>query len=133
MFRNCFFVVLLVCVCNTATAGKVTYNCEVKHLYDLGHNGDLVPSHSGWSRNFVGVAFTVSRITGEITGSIVPTLLTPTTRVISKGSKDWSFRAVADFGNTYQLIEVQEFRLGPTKPFLVSSMGGTGIVTGLCQ
>jgi hypothetical protein len=30
-------------------------------------------------------------------------------------------------------IEVKEFRKGTVKPFVSSSMGGAGIVTGICK
>lgn len=133
MFRSRFIVVLLLYTCSTATAGEVSYNCEVQHVYNLEHDGTLIPSDSEWSKHFIGEFFTVSRVTGEIIGDVVPTLLTTSTRIINKGSKDWAFRAVADFEDAYQLIEIQEFRVSETKPFLASSMGGAGIVTGLCQ
>jgi len=32
-----------------------------------------------------------------------------------------------------QLLEIQEFRHGESKPFVAISMGGAGIVTGLCK
>jgi hypothetical protein len=55
------------------------------------------------------------------------------TRVVNKGSNEYSFKAVADFGENYQLLEVQGFRESSVKPFIASSMGGAGIVTGLCK
>ena len=80
-----------------------------------------------------GSIFTVSRSTGEIVGKVVPTLMAKSTRVVSKGSKENSFKTVADFGEQYQLLEIQEFRESTVKPFVASSMGGAGIVTGLCK
>ncbi len=45
-----------------------------------------------------GSAFSVSRVTGEIIGEVVPTLMAKSTRVVNQGSKENSFKAVADFG-----------------------------------
>ncbi|WP_372694751.1 hypothetical protein [Immundisolibacter sp.] len=78
-------------------------------------------------------SFSVSRVTGEIIGDVVPTPMAKSTRVVNKGTKENSFKAVADFGEQYQLIEVQEFVTGEVKPFVASSMGGAGIVTGTCK
>jgi hypothetical protein len=80
-----------------------------------------------------GSAFSVSRVTGEIIGEVVPTLMAKSTRVVNQGSKENSFKAVADFGEQYQLLEVLEFRPGDVKPFVAASMGGAGIVTGTCK
>jgi hypothetical protein len=52
---------------------------------------------------------------------------------IRKGSSEYSFKAVADFGDQIQVLEVQEFRSGPIKPFIAMSMGGAGIISGRCK
>ena len=80
-----------------------------------------------------GSQFSVSRVTGEIIGEVVPTLMAKSTRVVNKGTTENSFKAIADFGAQYQLIEIQEFRTENIKPFVASSMGGAGIVTGTCH
>lgn len=80
-----------------------------------------------------GDSFSVSRITGEIIGDWIPTILAKSTRVVNKGSKENSFKAVADFGEQIQVLEIQEFRQGSIKPFVAFSMGGVGIVTGMCK
>jgi hypothetical protein len=115
----------------TAMAGPLSYTCEVTRVYDLSRNGAL--KTSTWEKDMKGSRFTVSRSTGEIVGRVVPTLMAKSTRVVNSGSKDNSFKAVADFGKQYQLLEVQEFRQGTVKPFIASSMGGAGIITGLCE
>jgi hypothetical protein len=112
-------------------ADPLSYTCEVTHVYDLSENGSL--KASTWEKEMKGSTITVSRATGEIIGKVVPTLMAKSTRVVNKGSKEKSFKAVADFGEQYQLLEVQEFREGTVKPFIASSMGGAGIVTGLCK
>ncbi|PIS37311.1 MAG: hypothetical protein COT35_06675 [Nitrospirae bacterium CG08_land_8_20_14_0_20_52_24] len=112
-------------------ASDLSYTCEVIHVFSLTSDASL--EFSAWEKDFKGSSFTVSRTDGKITGQVLPTLLAKSTRIINKGSKENSFKAVADFGDQYQVIEIQEFRKGEVKPFVASSMGGAGIVTGLCK
>jgi hypothetical protein len=98
-------------------------------MYGLSEKGTL-ETNPKWEETMKG-SFSVSRITGEIIGDTLPTLMAKSTRVINKGSKEYSFKAIADFGDQYQLIEVQEFREGAVKPFRALSLAG--IVTGLCK
>ena len=114
-----------------ATAGPLAYTCEVLHVYSLSEKGTL--EASGFEKEMKGSLFSVSRVTGEIIGATVPTLLAKSTRVVNKGSKENSFKSVADFEVNFQILEVQEFRDGSVKPFVVTSMGGAGIVTGTCK
>jgi hypothetical protein len=122
---------LLFSVGGAAMAGDQSYTCQVNRVYELSEGGSL--ESSSWEKEMKGSSFTVSRSTGEIIGKVVPTLMAKSTRVVNKGSKKNSFKAVADFGEQYQLLEIQEFREGPVKPFVASSMGGAGIVTGSCK
>ena len=71
------------------------------------------------------------------------------TKVINKGNESWSFKSIAEFDAvnkpfssgmedavstaSFQLLEIQEFIEGDVKPFVAMSMGGTGIVTGVCK
>jgi hypothetical protein len=112
-------------------AGDLAYTCEVVHIYKLSENGALVTS--GFEKEMTGSSFSVSRITGEIIGDVVPTLLANSTRVVNKGSLEYSFKTVADFDDQVQVLEVQEFRSGPIKPFIATSMGGAGIISGTCK
>lgn len=129
----CRFVItlLLLSVGSSAIAGDLAYICVVTHVYDLSENGSL--ETSSFEKTMKGSKFSVSRETGEILGEVVPTLMAKSTRVVNRGSKENSFKAVADFGDQYQVLEVQEFRKGPIKPFASSSMGGAGVVTGQCK
>lgn len=122
---------LLLTIGSSAAAGDLTYTCVVVHVFDLSESGSL--ETSSFENTMKGSAFTVSRQTGEIFGQVVPTSRAKYTRVVNSGSKDNSFKAVADFGEQYQILEVQEFRNGSVKPFVSSSMGGAGIVTGVCK
>jgi hypothetical protein len=116
---------------SAAHAGPLAYTCTVTHIYTLTDSGAI--EVSPFEKDMKGSSFSVSRVTGEITGEVVPTLLAKSTRVVNKGTKENSFKAVADFGEQFQLLEVQEFKAGETKPFVASSMGGAGIVTGTCK
>ena len=112
-------------------AGELSYTCEVRHVYSLSSGGSLKPS--GFEKQMKGSSFSVSKVTGEFKGEVIPTLMAKSTSVINKGSAEYSFKAVADFGNEFQIIEVEEFKESALKPFVSSSMGGAGIVTGLCK
>ena len=122
------FVALLLFQSGNLAAGEIAYTCEVVHVYRLSKNCTL--EISGFEKQMRGSSFSVSRVTGEILGEVVPTLLAKSTRVVNRGSSENSFKAVADFGDQFQILEVQEFRFGPIKLFVASSMGGAGIVTG---
>lgn len=123
--------VLFLSLGNNAMAGVLAYTCEVAHVYSLSDKGSL--EISALEKDMKGSSFSVSRVTGEIIGEVVPTSMAKSTRVVNKGSKENSFKATADFGEQYQILEVQEFRDGAVKPFVSSSMGGAGIVPGSCK
>lgn len=123
--------VFAVLLSGNVTAGELSYTCKVAHLYALSANGAL--ESSGFEKQMKGGTFSVSRVTGEIIGEVVPTALAQSTRVVNEGSSENSFKAVADFGGQYQVLEVQEYQSGAIKPFIALSMGGAGIVTGTCQ
>lgn len=114
-----------------AVSGEVSYTCQVSHIYALSEKAVL--EISALEKEMKGSSFTVSRVTGEIIGEVVPTIMAKSTRIISHGSKDNSFKTISDFDEQVQVLEVQEFRSGTVKPFISSSMGGAGIVTGTCK
>lgn len=124
------------CLRLVAFANEVSYTCTVLNTYELENDGSL--RRSGFDGDFRGERFTVSRANGQITGSVVPTLLAQDTDVLSYGDSSNSFRTIASFasaasGRDIQVLYVQEFVPGKNKPFVVSSMGGAGIVTGTCE
>ena len=123
--------ILILSFVNNAIAGGLAYTCTVGHVYDLSDKGSL--EISGLENQMKGSSFSVSRVTGEIIGEVIPALLAKSTRVVNKGSGENSFKATADFGMQYQLIEVQEFKGSLDKPFVASAMGGAGIITGFCK
>jgi len=116
---------------------ELSYTCQVANVYALGDNGEL--SQSPWREKWEGSQFSVSRSSGEIIGELVTTEFAESTSVINAGSGANSFKALALFppigGSSaqVQIIEVQEFKEGQGKPFVVMSMGGAGIVTGQCR
>ena len=80
-----------------------------------------------------GARFAVSRLDGKILGEVLASPSAESTRVVNRGSRSSSFKAIADLGNRFQSLEVQEFRDGERKPFVALSMGGAGIVSGVCR
>jgi hypothetical protein len=126
-----FGVALLFSFAGSATAAPLTYTCDVLHIYDLSEKGAL--NVSAFEKEMKGGSFSVSRVTGEIVGEVVSTILAKSTRVLNNGSTKNSFKAAADFEEQFQVLEVQEFRPGSVKPFVASSMGSAGIVTGTCK
>ncbi len=112
-------------------AGDLSYDCVIINVYDIDDSGVL--KTSGWQEQFKGDKFSVSRKTGKIEGQTLTTVLAKNTRVINHGSKKNSFKAVAEFEGQIQVIEIQEFKEDSKKPFVATSMGGAGIVTGICQ
>jgi hypothetical protein len=132
------FAVLLLCTSGAAAAGELAYACDVTHVYSLANSGSL-ETLPALEKIMKENPFSVSRETGALTGNstTLDTSLAKSTRVISRGSKENSFTAVADFGafangtHPYQYIQIQEFLPGAAKPFVV--MGTVGIVTGICK
>ena len=122
---------ILLLICTNLNAATLSYTCEVTNVYGLNDDGSL--KVSGFDKGMKGSKFSVSRVTGEIIGQVVPTIVANSTRVINKGSSENSFKTVAEFDEQFQILEVQEFRKGDSKPFVSSSTGGAGIVTGLCK
>ena len=124
-------IAILLLICTNLNAATLSYTCEVTNVYGLNDDGSL--KVSGFDKGMKGSKFSVSRVTGEIIGQVVPTIVANSTRVINKGSSENSFKTVAEFDEQFQILEVQEFRKGDSKPFVSTSMGGAGIVTGLCK
>jgi hypothetical protein len=123
--------IALLALSQGASAAEQSYTCEVLRVYDLADDASL--EVSGFQKTMKGGTFSVSRVTGEIIGQVVPTLMAASTRVVDRGSAENSFKAVADFEGQVQVLEVQEFKQGNTKPFIALSMGGAGVVTGTCK
>lgn len=115
----------------TSEAGNLGYDCVIKNVYDVDDAGVL--KASGWQEQFKSDKFSVSRETGKIVGQTLTTILAKNTRVINQGSKENSFKALAEFEGQIQVVEIQEFKEGVKKPFVTTSMGGAGIVTGICE
>lgn len=114
-----------------AVASDHQYSCRVLQVYDLAADGHL--ASSAWDASLKDGSFTVSRDTGDIVGLVLPTALAKSVRVVNRGSKQNAFKAVADFGEQTEIIEIQECRDGPVKPFVAASMGGAGIVSVVCR
>jgi hypothetical protein len=134
------FIFLFLCNNYTASAGEFSYTCEVSHVYNLEKNGELKTFPDSMLEKIVKEnTFSVSRETGMLIGNSasMDTSRAKTITVINKGTKENSFKAIADFGNfengnhPFQIIEIEEFSVGTEKPFVL--MGELGIVTGVCK
>lgn len=124
----------------TVYAGTSEYTCTITQTYQLKEIGELeAPSEESREKVRPRHTFTISRETGMIVGkeSELDTRLAKATVVIHKGSKESSFVAVADFGETqsgtraYRVIRIEEFKKGSDKPFV--AMRDLDIVTGTCR
>ncbi len=117
-----------------ATSVEDRYDCEIKEAYDVEADGLL---HAGrWGGKPRGAKFVVSRLTGQVIGDWVPTAVATETAVLQHGDSEWGFQAIAKFrrgpGTNIQTIHINEFVVGSAKPFIATSHGGVGIVTGIC-
>lgn len=121
----------MIAVFGVCQAGEQAYVCTVEHVYNVSDYGKLIESEL--DDEMEGARFAVSRLDGKILGEVLATPLAESTRVLNRGSASDSFKAVADFGDRVQSLEVREFHEGEMKPFVVLSMGGEGIVTGVCR
>ncbi len=112
-------------------AADLEYQCVVKHVYKINNQGKLVVSD--FQKQLEESVFNVSRETGAVSGKVLTTDLAQKTQVINHGSRENSYKAIAEFEGQIQLIEIQIFKEGSIKPFVASSIGGAGIVTGTCK
>ncbi len=140
-------IFIVMTMCSFLSADDLMYKCIVKNVYVLNDDGSL--KNSNMEKEFKGSEFSVSRISGEIVGKVLPTLMANSTKVINKGNESYSFKSVAEFDAvnkplsngsedavstaSLQLLEIQIFQQGAIKPFVAMSMGGAGIVTGTCE
>ena len=131
IIRLCITATTLLAVWGVSEGGELAYVCVVEHVYDVSAYGKLIESEL--DDEMEGARFAVSRLDGKILGEVLATPLAESTRVVNRGSGGNSFKAIADFGDQFQSLEVQEFREGERKPFVASSMGKAGIVTGVCR
>ena len=124
-------VPILLAVWGIPEGGELAYVCTVEHVYSVSDYGKLIESEL--DDEMEGTRFAVSRLDGKILGEVLATPLAASTRVVNPGARSNSFKAIADFGDQFQSLEVEEFREGERKPFVALSMGGAGIVTGICR
>jgi hypothetical protein len=124
-----FFILFVVSF--NAVAGEHSYTCKIIHVYELDNDGSL--KTSDLEKQYKGSEFLFSRVTGEIIGELVPTLLLRSAKVIIKDNDEYLFKSVADFAYQPQLIGINEFVPEEKKSFFTISMGGAGFITGLCE
>lgn len=135
------FIAMLLWIADTASAGEIAYTCQVKHVYSLEKQGELKSfPDSPLEKLMKENSFSVSRKTGMFIGNsaALDTSRAKFINVINKGSKDNSFKAIADFGgfengnHPFQFIEIDEFIDGTEKPFVLMATE-VGIITGTCK
>jgi hypothetical protein len=131
IIRLSITVPILLAIWGVSEGGEIAYVCTVAHVYKMSDHGKLIESE--FDDEIEGARFAVSRLGGKIPGEVLATPSAESTRVVNHRSGSNSFKAVADFGDQFQSLEVQEFREGERKPFVASSMGGVGIATGVCR
>jgi hypothetical protein len=117
-------------------AREATYDCVVKQIYTLEHDGEL--RLSNYSAQAKGDHFVVSRTTGQIVGSWLTTAKATSAEALREGDDhDWSFQVLARFdvgpNHNAQVIEIRGWAEGPRKPFVAAAFGGAGIITGFCE
>ncbi len=142
-------VFVLFIVSSASAAGELSYTCKVNHVYELAEDGSL--KISNFEKTMKGSLFSVSRVTGQIIGPPLTTLLANSTKVINAGNKEYSFKTISFFDAVnkpfstgtedaestakVQVLEIQDLPSwdGERKPFVAMSMSGAGIVTGTCE
>ena len=112
-------------------AAPLYYDCVVHHSYGLAADGELVSEENG--NGFVGSAFHVNRITGEISGTLTHTRGADSTRILHRGNSDTPFKSIAEFNGDLQLLIINEAAEGAEKAFVINTGGGTGIQSGVCE
>ena len=120
---------------NVSIALAYSYVCEIEYVYDLADNNSL--KVSSLEKQYKGKMFSISRVDGDIGGDdVIPALLPRSSKMLHLGTGRHSFQALAKhiIGRQmqFQLIEILEFKEGKRKPFVITYMNGSGIVTGNC-
>ncbi|MGR3304029.1 MAG: hypothetical protein ACUZ8I_16215 [Candidatus Scalindua sp.] len=124
-----FFILSVVSF--NAVAGEHSYTCKIMHVYGLDNDGSLISSDL--EKRYKGSEFLVSRVTGEIIGDVVPTLLARSTKVLIKDSNKSPFKSAEDFAYRPQLAGVNGFVPAEEKTFFAISMNGAEFITGLYE
>lgn len=129
--QKILFLLTISTLASLAAAGELRYECTITNVYDVDESGLLKVAH--WQAQLSGGKFSIARESGEISGQTLTTRFAQKTEVVNGGSEEYSFKAFAEIDEQVQVIEVQEFRSTPFKPFVALSLGGAGLVTGICE
>jgi len=124
-----FFILFVVSF--NAVADENTYTCKIVNVYELGSDGSLVSSDL--DEKYKGSEFLISRITGEIIGEVVPSLLTRASKIMIRNSDELPFKSLTDFDYKPQLVETNAFGNEDKKSFYAISIDGAGVITGLYE
>jgi hypothetical protein len=111
------------------------YECRIREAYRVTDQGTL--EAGAWSGDPQRGRFTVSRESGQVIGDWLTTVRASRTEVTQAGNSEWGYLTLARFqnehGESIQTIHIQHYHPGPDKPFVASSPGGVGLVSGICQ
>jgi len=115
---------------------SLSYECTIKNVYSTKGNGDIYETPPIWKDNFIGEKFYVSRTSGSIVGSTLPTDTANKVIVVNKGSNSYDFQSIAiwnddEANSEWQVVSIKEFVKGELKPFI--AFAAPGITTGICK
>ncbi len=138
----------LVVISQFSYAGSIDYRCKITQSASqatrLDKNApnltdDLVTLKTAQKAIGYGQEFTIIKRTGEISGSgWVSSAWAEKIMVINQGNNEDSFTellmspAQADGSRHSMYIEVKQYSIGETKPFLAFGYGGS-VLSGICQ
>lgn len=131
-------IVTIAFLCLTAASGQSNagdfhYECKVVSAVRVTEEGTLSPDWA--TKLWMGVKFTVDRVTGRMIGGPLdnPNI---TTEVIDRGSREMSFQS---FSRSTQMshtthIQIQEYISGADKPFVgTTTLYFPGVYSGICK
>jgi hypothetical protein len=133
MFKRLVIVFAMALFSGLSFAGTTGYQCVVVDVMGLRNDGKM----KSYPKNpEIGRKFAVSRSTGEVIGE-VSFGMNVKPQVLGIGSKDnsfkvmWTAQAGGKSGMHVDLLTIEEFVVGPKKPFIVTV--GSFITTGICE
>jgi hypothetical protein len=124
-----FFILFVVSF--NAVAGEHSYTCKIINVYELDNDGSL--RSSDLEKQYKGSEFLISRVTGEIIGDVVPTLLSRSTKIMIKDSNESPCKSISDFDYQAQLVGINGVVPEEKKSFYAISVDGAGFITGLFE
>ena len=129
-FIFCIFFLLSI----ESPAETEGYICKIIEIQELNKSGRFI-QYEGLYKQFIGTSFSIDRTSGKVIGFPFSNESYKEIRVLSRGSKENSFKqiAVSHPPNIWiQYLYVAEYEEGPKKPFW-GTTDGDYIYSGNCQ